>query len=145
MHPASPNDIAVSMETSHNSNSKKFHHSVYFICAGPNSLGLPKKTSDLSLLCCVNPASRSPFNHRRRALATWEPCRATSHTNVKGPFLNNVYKIFGILDPSSALVCILARSTVLNSRNLLSYICCFWVLPSPSQCRHHRSMTPSDF
>ena len=41
----------------------------------------------------------------------------------------------------SPLVCILARSIVLNPRNLPYYIC-IWVTPPPSQCRRHLGMAP---
>ena len=56
-----------------------------------------------------------------------------------GPYLNDVYTVFGIFDPLP-LVCILARFIVLTSRNLPYYIC-IWVTPSP-QSRRHLSMAP---
>ena len=42
---------------------------------------------------------------------------------TKGPYLNDVYTIFGILDPLPPLVYILARSIRLNPRNLPYYVC----------------------
>ena len=50
--------------------------------------------------------------------------------NDKGPYLNDVYTFFGILDPSP-LVYILARSIVLNPRNLPYYVCISLTPPSP--------------
>ena len=41
----------------------------------------------------------------------------------KGPYLNDIYTIFGILDPLPPLVYILARSIRLNPRNLPYYVC----------------------
>ena len=45
----------------------------------------------------------------------------------------------------SPLVCILARSLVLNSRNLPYYICIWLTPPPPPQCRHHISMAPNQW
>ena len=58
---------------------------------------------------------------------------------TKGTYFD-VYTFFRILDPS-ILVCIMARSTVLKSRNY-PYYACIWVTPSPSQCGYHLSMAP---
>ena len=49
----------------------------------------------------------------------------------KGPYLNDVYTIFGILDPLPPLVYILARSIVLNPRNLPYYVCISLTPPPP--------------
>ena len=46
-----------------------------------------------------------------------------------GSYLNDVYTIFGIMDPLP-LVCIQARSLVLNPRNL-PYHVCIWAAPCP--------------
>jgi len=45
----------------------------------------------------------------------------------KGPFIKDVRKMFGILDPSP-LVRTLARSIRVNPRNLPYYVC-FWANP----------------
>ena len=48
----------------------------------------------------------------------------------KGPYIKDVRKIFGILDPLPPLVRILARSIRVNPRNLPYYVC-FWATPLP--------------
>ena len=48
----------------------------------------------------------------------------------KGPYLNDVYTIIGILNPLFPLVCILARSIVLNATHL-PYFVSFEEPPSP--------------
>ena len=45
-----------------------------------------------------------------------------------GPYLNDVYIIFGILDPP-LIVCILATSIVLNPHNLPYYVCIWVTIP----------------
>ena len=49
-------------------------------------------------------------------------CRDLSSRLAVGPYINDIYTIFGFLTPSP-LVCILARSLVLKSLNLLHYVC----------------------
>ena len=48
----------------------------------------------------------------------------------EGPYIKDVRKIFGILDPLPPLVRILARSIRVNPRNLPYYVC-FWATPLP--------------
>ena len=73
-----------------------------------------------------------PIDHMLRVVGSvvraqgleMETCRKFK----KGRCTNDVYTIFGILDPP--LVCILARFIVLKSRNLPNCVC-IWVTPSP--------------
>ena len=60
---------------------------------------------------------------------------------TKGPYLNDVYTFFGILDPLPPLVYILARSIRQNPRDLPYYVCIL-LTPIPPQCRRHLSMAP---
>ena len=57
----------------------------------------------------------------------------------KGPCTYDLCKIFGFIDPPpfSAISCIFLSK--------LYYCICFWVLPSPSLCRHRMYMPPNTF
>ena len=60
----------------------------------------------------------------------------------KGPYIKDLRKIFGFLDPLPPLVRILARSIRVNPRNLPYYVC-FWTNPpSPSLCGRPLCMVP---
>ena len=60
----------------------------------------------------------------------------------KGPYIKDVRKIFGFLDPLPPLVRILARSIRVNPRNLPYYVC-FWATPlPPSRCGRPLCMAP---
>ena len=48
-----------------------------------------------------------------------------------GAILNDIYTIFGILDPLPPLVYILEKSIRLNPRNLPYYICILLTPPPP--------------
>ena len=71
------------------------------------------------------------------ACSVWGP----GSSCAQRPYLNDVYTIFGILDPPH-LVCILASSLVTNPRNgNMEYNVCICV--APSKCRRHLRMAPN--